>query len=163
MFHFWCNRPKRNCIKNSFIREKSMVFIRISQTFTVLGCVVDTMIILILRALNNLPLFTGKMSWKVLTALVKSAVTATDLLTMKRQWINCLTLLSGEGCFQPGARFWKGGCPNFVRALSGLCPSFVRTLSGLVRKIYRMDFYEILHIVYCYGLVVPPLVWSSQG
>ena len=60
-------------------------------------------------------------------------------------------LLSGEGCLQPGARSCEGGCPNFVR-------DFVRTLSGLVRKIYWTDFNDILYIVYCYGLVVPPLV-----
>ncbi len=67
------------------------------------------------------------------------------------------SLVSGEGCFQPGARSWKGGgiwlSPKFV---PDFVPDFVQTLSGLVQKIYWTDFDETLYIVYWYGLVVPP-------
>ncbi len=53
------------------------------------------------------------------------AYTFTDLLSWHRHHDRGdLSLLSGEGCFQPGARSWKGGCiwlcPKFV-------PGFVRT------------------------------------
>ena len=44
----------------------------------------------------------------------------------------CPYLLSGEGCFQPGARSWKGGCPNFVQALSVLCPGLYGKSTGWI-------------------------------
>ncbi len=56
------------------------------------------------------------------------------------------SLSSGEGCFQPGARFWKGGCiwlcPKFV-------PDFVRACTENLPNRFWWNFVHCL------------LVWSS--
>ncbi len=53
-----------------------------------------------------------------------------------------LSLLSGEGCYQPGARSWEGSCIW----LSDLCPIFVPCLSNLTS-----------------GWKPFPLQWNDEG
>ena len=51
---------------------------------------------------------------------------------------------------EPGVRSWKGGC--------GVC--CLRELSGLVQGIYWADFFNIIGVVYCHGLVGYARVWK---
>ncbi len=67
----------------------------------------------------------------LLVAFCKSWQSMSDGLTSMSR-----SLLSGEGCFQPRARSWKGGC-------IWLCPKFVRSLS--------LSHYSDYHCLYmCY-------------
>ncbi len=60
--------------------------------------------------------------------------------------------LSGEGCYQPWARSWKGGC-------IWPCLMFVRCLSGHVQRIYWTDFDGIVYIVNKNPLTYPLAFW----